>query len=233
MRHVSILIWMSSIMSILWVFHSIPQLYWTYEWVLLYISMSHMNIWMSSIIHINESYEWNMTIPHINASWHTYQWVTSHTPHAYMGTHVMTHVMSSVEHTLNKWLRHGTHMNESRHGTHMNESRHVAHMNESRHVAYMNESCHSCGNGPSPNCHTWDDICWTHESEACRTLIAALLPHHMYSPNPSPPLTTDLIHLLYWHLRHNPSHLNLIHHMYWPNPSPLLTSIDLIYFIST
>ena len=53
---------------------------------------------------------------------------------------------------------------------------------------------------------TWNEMCSTHKSEACRTLIAALLPyqliaallqHHLYSPNPSPLLTTDIIHHLY------------------------------------
>ena len=79
---------------------------------------------------------WMSHVAHVNESWHTYEWVTSHI-----------------------WMSHDTHMNESWHTfnewyhtcdwvtSHMHASRHtheyVTWNTWMSHVTHMNESCHA------------------------------------------------------------------------------------------
>jgi len=142
----------------------------TYEWVMSYI-------WMSHVIHMNESchtYEWDMSDIRM-----------SHVTHNHFArkNRVMSHI----------WTHHGECVNARSCHTHMNEScpaykwvknkshvrmGHVTHMNHTRytcpwgmshiwmrHVTHMNESCHTYECVMS---HIWMSLV-THINESCHT----------------------------------------------------------------
>jgi len=114
----------------------------TYEWVTSRIRLSHVTQMYESrytykrvISHITESWchVWMSHVTHMDASYHTYEWVMSHI-----------------------WMSHVTHMNEScrKYGWVMSHiwMCHVTHMNESCHtnewvISHLNKSwCHWCIN---------------------------------------------------------------------------------------
>jgi len=138
-----------------------------------------VNIWMNILIawmshgeYVHGNGRFSLVIAHvcmshsehINESWHTYGWITSH-------------IWS--EHINESWHTYGTHMDESRHtchGTHESWHTYGTHMDESRHTL-MSHGTHMKWTYQRVMAHIWHTYGWITSHMSWHTWVMAHIWH--------------------------------------------------------